>query len=276
MIRLVLALAVLARLAIPAAGQGARQPMPEIQIEQRLDEVVPLDLLFRTESSAAVKLRDLVDGKPFVLVLAYYRCPSLCSLVLNGLADSLRRLNLEVGEAFCVVTVSIDPNETPQQAAAKKAIYVDYCGRAGAATGWHFLTGDEAAIRTLAQAVGFRYRFDPRTGEYAHGSGILIVTPEGKIARYLFGINYAPRDLRFALEDASAGRIGSPVLRPLRLLCFGYDPQTGSYTLMTLRLVRLGGLLTVLVLAGFIVWQVRRDRHKRRTAEAQAAAVRGG
>jgi protein SCO1/2 len=184
--------------------------------------------------------------------------------VLNNLVESLQKLEYEIGNQFTVLTVSIDPRETPELAAAKKTAYVQHYGRPGAEAGWHFLTGDEGAIRRLAEAVGFRYVYDPQRDLFYHASGIMVLTPEGKIARYFFGLEFPPRDLRFGLEDASAGKIGSPIARPLRLLCFGYDPATGQYTLMTLRLVRLGGVLTILVLGSYLVWAWRREKRKTR------------
>jgi protein SCO1/2 len=245
----------------------AQEPAPNVGIEQRLDEQVPLDLVFRDEQGKAVKLGAYFGTKPVILVLAYYRCPRLCSLVLNGLVEGLRDIDYEIGKEFTVVTVSIDPREQPELAAAKKASYVQQYGRPGAQAGWHFLTGDEAAIKRLAQAVGYRYAWDAAREQFAHDSAIMMATPDGKLARYFYGIQYPARDLRFGLEDASAGKIGSPIARPLRLLCFAYDPQTGTYSLMALRLVRAGGALTVLVLAAFLIRSWRRARP--RTASPQ-------
>ena len=242
------------------AGEAAAQtPAPDVIIEQHLNEQVPLDLVFRDETGRSVVLSEYFGTKPVILVLAQYRCPRLCSLVLNSLTDGLRGIEYEIGKEFTVVTVSFDPREKPELAAAKKSAYVEKYGRPGAVTGWHFLTGDAAPIKSLADAVGFRYAYDPKTDQYAHASGIMILTPEGKIARYHFGLDYSPRDLRFELEDASAGNVGSPISRPLRMLCFAYDPATGKYSLLTLRLVRLTGLLTVIILAAFLF---RAWRHK--------------
>ncbi len=229
-------------------------PRPEVGIEQRLNESVPLDLVFRDETGKSATLREYFQDRPVVLVLAYYRCPRLCSMVLTGLTDGLRRIDYDIGKEFTVVTVSFDPREQPELAAAKKAAYLDHYGRPGAAAGWHFLTGDQEPIRRLADAVGFHYSFDEKTGQYAHASGIMILTADGRITRYLLGIDYSPRDLRFALEDASAGKIGSPVVRPLRLLCFGDDPATGGYALMSMRILRLVSAVTVLVLA-VLIWR---------------------
>ena len=246
-----------------AMGQGTGQaPAPDVTIEQHLNEQVPLDLVFHDETGRSVALREYFGAKPLILVLAQYRCPRLCSLVLNSLTDGMCGIDYEIGKEFTVVTVGFDPREKPELAAAKKAVYVEKYGRRGAVTGWHFLTGNEASIKSLADAVGFHYSYDPKTDQYAHASGIMILTPAGKIARYHFGLDYSPRDLRFGLEDASAGNVGSPVPSPLRMLCFAYDPATGKYSLLTMRLVRLSGLATVLLLAGFFFRAWRRERRK--------------
>jgi protein SCO1/2 len=241
------------------AGRALGQtPAPDVAIEQRLNEQLALDLVFQDESGRPVALREYFGTKPVILVMGYYRCPRLCSLVLNSLTDSLHGIDYAIGKEFTVVTVSVDPRETPELAAAKKAAYIEKYGRPGAAAGWHFLTGEETPIKNLADAIGFRYVYDPKTDQYAHASGIIILTPGGKIARYYFGLNYSPRDLRFGLEDASTGNVGTPVASPLRMLCFAYDPATGKYTLMTLQFVRLSGLLTLLAIASFYVRAWRR------------------
>jgi len=256
-------------LLVGAEGVMAQAPAPDATIEQHLNEQVPLDLVFHDELGRSVVLSEYFGTKPVILVLAQYRCPRLCSLVLNSLTDGLRGINYEIGKEFTVVTVSFDPREKPELAAAKKTAYVEKYGRPGAATGWHFLTGDEASIKRLADAVGFRYSYDPKTDQYAHASGIMILTPAGKIARYYFGLDYSPRDLRFGLEDSSAGNVGSPVPSPLRMLCFAYDPATGKYSLMTMRLVRLSGLLTVLLLAGFLFRAWRHSFNHRGTENTE-------
>jgi protein SCO1/2 len=251
---------VLGLLPVAAADAQAPSGQPDVGIDQHLNGQVPLDLVFRDEQGKTVTLDKYFGSRPVILVLAYYRCPRLCSLVLNGLCVSLRKLDYEIGQEFEVVTVSFDPREQPELAAAKKASYVEHYGRAGAATGWHFLTGDEPSIKRLAEAVGFRYAYDAGKDQYAHASGIMVLTPQGKIARYFYGLDYPPRELQFGLEDASAGKIGSPIGRPLRLLCFSYDPETGKYNLMVLRLVRVGGVLTVLAFGVFVWWAWRRER----------------
>lgn len=261
--------------AVPAtpADRGAKsqQPIvPDVRIEQRLDQPVPLDLTFRDEQGRTRPLADYFHGKPVVLVLAYYRCPRLCSLVLNGVADALRRSDYEMGKDYEVVTVSIDPTETPELARAKKAAYVEHFGRPGADAGWHFLTGDEPEIKRLADAVGFRYAYDDKHGEYAHASGIMVLTPAGRVSRYFYGMTFAPRDVQYGLEDASAGRIGSPITQPLRLLCFEYDPATGKYTLLVFRIVQLGGVVTIVGLGAGLVIALRRERRAKAARAAEA------
>lgn len=245
---------------LAGTGQGGSQPQFEVQgspealrdvgIDQRLDEQVPLDLTFRDEEGSQVRLGDFFDGKPVILVLAYYRCPKLCNQVLNGLLDAARILKFDAGKDFNIVIVSFDPREKPELAAAKKQSYVEHYGRPDGEQGWHFLTGEPASIESLTRAVGFHYSYDAKQDLYAHASGIMILTPKGKLARYLFGIHYAPRDLRLSLVEASANRIGSPVDQIL-LLCYHYDAQSGKYTLI-MDVVRLGGILTVVGLAGFM------------------------
>ena len=186
----------------------------------------------------------------------------LCTLVLNGLTRSLKPLAFDAGREFDVVVVSIDPKETPALAAVKKRGYLSRYGRPGTEQGWHFLTGDEPSIRRLAQVAGFRYHYDPQTGQYAHPAGIMVLTPQGRVARYLYGVDYAARDLRLGLIEASAGKIGSPVDQ-LLLLCFHYDPGTGKYTLAVIQALRVGGVATVVALGSFIglmIWRERRAR----------------
>jgi protein SCO1/2 len=194
-----------------------------------------------------------------VLSLVYYQCPMLCTLTLNGLASALSVLTFDVGKDFDVVTVSFEPKETAPLAAAKKKAHLERYRRPGAAEGWHFLTGDAPAIASLTRAVGFRYAWDAETRQYAHPAGLLVLTPEGRIARYMYGVEYAPRDLRLALVEASQRRIGNPVDAVL-LYCYQYDPARGRYAASVLGLVRLGGILTVLGLAAFVLVSLRRER----------------
>jgi protein SCO1/2 len=257
--------------AVAPANADPAAPAPDIGIDQRLNEQVPFDLVFRDEDDRPVKLGKYFGDRPVILVLVQYRCPRLCSVVLNGLVESLTKLEYQLGKDFTIVTVSFDAREKPALAAAKKAAYLERYGRPGASIGWHFLTGDAAAIRSLAAAVGFRYTYDRQRDQFAHASGIMVMTAQGRISRYFFGLEYAPRDLQFGLEDASAGTIGSSVTRPLRLLCFEYDPHTGTYSLMTMRLVRLGGAITMMLLGIMLLRAWRRERRSAlQPAESEA------
>jgi protein SCO1/2 len=240
-----------------------------VGIEQRLNEQVSLDLMFQDEAGRAVRLGDYFDGKPVILALAYYKCSMLCPLRLDGLVSSLRALPFNVGAQFTVITVSIDPRETAPLAAAQKKMLLRNYARPGADQGWHFLTGDEAAITRLADAVGFRYTYDAGRDEYAHASGITVLTPQGRVSSYLYGIELPPKDLRLALVEASANRIGSLVDQVL-LLCYHYDPATGRYSAMAMNVVRLGGVLTVLALGAFVGTMWRRDFRRER------GKIRGG
>ena len=239
----------------------------DIGIDQHLNEQVPLDLTFRDEAGQSVRLGQYFGQKPVILALVYYECPMLCTLTLNGLVSALKAVSFGVGNEFNVVTVSFNPAETPSLAAAKKNTYLKSYGRAGAETGWHFLTGDDASIKRLVDAVGFRYRYLPEQKQFAHAAGITVLTPSGKIARYFFGVEYAPRDLRLALVEASQEHIGSPVDR-LLLYCFHYDPETGKYGAVVMNIVRLGGAVTVLVLGGALLVMWRRERGPQAPIEA--------
>lgn len=252
---------------IQAQGLNASaQPdiLSKVGIEQRLDEQIPLELTFRDASGQSVRLQDYFAKKPVILTLVYYDCPMLCTLILNGLLKSLNTLKFDVGDQFNIITLSFDPGETPKLAASKKRIYIHKYGRVGAADGWHFLTGDENAIEKLTRAVGFNYTVDPKTGQFVHASGIMVLTPEGKLSRYFYGVEYSARDLRLALVEASNNKIGSPVDQ-LLLYCYHYDPTTGKYGVVIMNVIRLAGLATVLVLGSFMVIMFRRDvRNKRR------------
>jgi protein SCO1 len=240
-----------------AAAQLASDPMqsvgvrPEllkqVGIDQKLNQSIPLDLAFRDEDGNKVQLGQFFGQKPVVLALVYYNCPMLCTQVLNGVESSLKELSTDIGKQFDVVTISIDPTESHVLAKTKKEMYVGMYGRPGAAQGWHFLTGDEPQIKQLANAVGFRFAYDPDTKQFAHASAIMLLTPEGKISRYFYGIQYATRDLRLGLVEASEGKIGSPVDQVL-LFCYHYDPKTGKYGLLISHIIQTGGALTVLIL----------------------------
>ena len=231
----------------PLQNIGVRpELLKQVGIDQKLNDSIPLNLTFRDEHGNPVELAQYFDSKPVILSLVYYSCPMLCTQVLNGLDRSLETLSMTIGKDFNVVTVSIDPTERPALAEAKQVLYTVMYNRPGAEQGWHFLTGDEPQIKQLADAVGFRYAHDPDSKQYAHASAIMILTPEGKISRYFYGVSYPSRDMRFGLEDASQGKIGSPVDAVL-LFCYHYDPHTGKYGLLISRVIQLGGIATVLI-----------------------------
>ncbi len=243
-----------------AQVQGRPQLLRDVGIDQKLNAQVPVDLTFRDETGRAVHLAEYFGEKPVVLALVYYECPMLCTQVLNGLLRSFQSLKFDVGKQFNVVTVSINPREKPDLAKAKQDVYVGLYGRGGAAQGWHFLTGDESQIQRLAQAVGYRYAYDPQTGQYAHASGIMVLTPQGRVSKYFYGIQYAPRDLRLGLVEASANKIGSPS-DELLLFCYHYDPTTGKYGLVISNVLKLASLATVLVLGILMLVMFRRERY---------------
>ena len=247
--------------AAPARADGPHpdELLETARFEQRLNAQVPLDLGFRDETGQAVRLGRYMGAKPIILALAYYDCPNLCNIVLDDLVENLRELPFVLGEQFDVVTVSIDPRETPQLAATKKDSFLRHYGRSDTAGGWHALTGEQAAIQRLADAIGFRYAYDAELGQYAHPSGLLVLTPQGKISRYFYGLVYSPTDLRLGLVEASANKIGSPIDQVL-LRCYRYDPVAGKYSVAIMEGVRIAGLLTTLVLGTFIVRAFRRDR----------------
>jgi len=234
-------------------SSSVRPPiLRNVGIDQKLNQQIPLDLEFHDETGKAVRLGEYFGQKPIILSLVYYDCPMLCTMVLNGLLESLKQLKFNVGDQFNVVTVSFDPTEKPSLAAAKKAIYVGLYGRPGASENWHFLTGNEKAIQQLTQAVGFRYNYDPPTKQYVHATGIMVLTPEGRLARYFYGIKYPAGNLRLGLVEASRGEIGSPVDQIL-LYCCQYDPQTGKYSLIISRAIKIAGGVTVLCLGMMIL-----------------------
>lgn len=231
-------------------------------IEQRLDGQIPLDAAFTDESGKAVTLRSYFDGKPVLLALVYYNCDRVCPLMLEGLARSLRPVDLSAGEDYRVVAVSIDPREGPALAAEKKALLTGRHARPGAEGGWHLLTGAQQSIDALAQAAGFRYTANQSAGDserFVHAAAAVVLTPEGKIARYFYGFDYPPRELRLSLVEASANRIGS-ALDQLLLLCYAYDPSQGKYTLSILNVLRVSSAATALALGGFLVFFLRRER----------------
>jgi protein SCO1 len=236
--------------------------LKDIGIDQRLNEAVPLTLGFRDEAGRLVHLGDYFGKHPVLLALVYYNCPMLCTQVFNGMVSALRVLPLSAGRDFEVVVVSFDPREKPADAAAKRNAYLSRYHRPEGDAGWHFLTGDEAAINDLTRAVGFHFRYDRALDQFAHASAIYVLTPEGRISRYFYGIEYAPRDLRLSLVEASAGKIGNPVDRVL-LYCFHYDPKSGKYGAAVVNIVRLAGLATLLALSASLFFLSRRERRGR-------------
>jgi protein SCO1/2 len=219
-----------------------------------------LNLSFIDEAGATVPLSMFFHSKkPVILALVYYRCPMLCTQILTGLESSLKAVSFNPGQDFEIVAVSFDPKDTWQLAAAKKQTYLKRYGRANTANGWHFLTGDEANIKALTDAVGYHYKYDPTTDQFAHASGIMIVTPDGRLSRYFYGVEYAPRDVRLGLVEASQNKIGSPVDQIL-LFCYHYDPSTGKYGALVMRMVRVAGAGFVLVGGGFLLIVLRREK----------------
>jgi len=235
------------------------RPLREIGFDQNLDQYVPLDVPFRDESGRTVRLADYFGSRPVVLVFAYYDCPMLCTQVINGLSTALNILSLAPGKDFEIVTVSFNPRDTPATASAKKAVYLERYTRDGAARAWHFLSGDEPSIDRLTKAAGFRYVWDAETKQFAHPTGVIVLTADGRLSRYLFGIEYGPRDLRYALVEASAGSVGNAA-DTLLLYCYHYDPMTGRYGFVVMRAVRIAGAATVLALASFIIVMVRKEK----------------
>jgi protein SCO1/2 len=244
----------------PSTGLPAA--LKEVKIEQKLDQQLPLDLVFHDESGQQVRLGQYFGKKPVVLALVYYDCPMLCTQVLNGMVTSFRVLPFQIGNEFDVVTVSFDPRETNALAASKKKVYVDYLPekmRAGADNGWHFLTGDQANIDKLTEAVGFHYAWDEATKQFAHASAIMVATPHGKLSRYFYGIDYSARDLRLGLIESSADKIGSPVDQ-LLLYCYHYDPATGKYGAAVMRVMRVAGVITLLGILAMLFFLKPRNR----------------
>ena len=232
--------------------------LSKIAIDQRIGHVLPLDTPFVDENGRDVTLGDYFGKRPVVLALVYYECPMLCTQVLNGLVSALGVLNFEAGKEFDVVAVSFNPKEGPGLASQKKANYVQRYGRPQSAGGWHFLTGPQASIDRLTDAVGFRYELDKEIGQFAHGAAIEVITPKGTIAKYFYGIEYSPRDLRLGLVEAADERIGS-VIDDVLLFCYHYDPSTGKYGAAVLTLVRIGAVATILAFGVFLTVSLRRE-----------------
>jgi protein SCO1 len=233
----------------------------DVGFDQKLGIRLPLDIRFHDDSGREMALGELFGTRPVILAPVYYRCPLLCNQLLNGLTRSLKPLSLDAGKDFDVVAFTIDPEETSDLAGKKKANYVERYDRSGSESGWHFLTGDASSIETLTRAIGFRYTYNPQTKLYAHAAGIIVVTPDGRTARYFFGIDFPARELQYELERAREGKIASPINR-LLLLCYDYDAATGKYTLSILRLIRVLGTATVVALGSFLFIMFRRERQK--------------
>jgi protein SCO1/2 len=248
--------------ATPIQSAGVRpELLKDVSLDQKLGDSIPLDLTFRDEHGQPVVLRSFFGSKPVILTLVYYTCPMLCTQVLNAVSRSAKQISLNMGDDYEIVSVSIDPSDRPVVADAKHALYAGMYERPGAATGWHFLTGDEAEIKKLAAAVGFRYAYDSASKQFAHPSGIMVLTPDGRLARYFYGINYPARDLRLGLVEASAGKIGTPVDQIL-LYCYHYDPMTGKYGLLISHVVQISGVATVLALGIFVAILFRYERRR--------------
>jgi protein SCO1 len=255
------AISLVARSAL--AQEKPRGVISQVGFDQKLGSQLPLAERFRDDTGRELALAELFGRRPIILAPVYYGCPMLCNQLLNGLTRSLKPLSLAAGTDFDLVAFSINPAEAPELAGRKKAAYLEEYDRAGAEAGWHFLTGDARSVEALAQAIGFRYTYNPDTRLYAHAAGIVIVTPDGRIARYFYGIDFPPRELRSELERARGGKIGSPIGR-LLLLCYDYDAASGKYTLAIVRLVRVAGTATALGLGGFLVFLFRREAKGRR------------
>jgi protein SCO1/2 len=240
---------------------GRPELLRDVGIDQKLDQGIPLELTFHDETGRNVKLGDYFGRKPVILTLVYYQCPMLCTQVLNGQLRAMKNISLDLGRDYDAVTVSIDPSERPVLADAKKIMYAGLYGRPTGMQGWHFLTGSQESITPLARAAGFRYAYDKASGQFAHASVIMVLTPQGKLSRYFYGIQYASRDLRLALVEASAGKIGSPVDQ-LLLFCYHYDPVTGKYGLAIANVIRAAGAITVLGIGIMMLVFFRRENYR--------------
>ncbi|HVO59884.1 MAG TPA: SCO family protein [Terriglobales bacterium] len=244
---------------IQSPPANVRPPgLKHVGIEQHLNEQIPADLAFRDESGRTVRLGDYFGTRPMILNLVYYKCPMLCSEVLSGLTSALKPMKFDVGKDFDVLTVSFDPRETPQDATSSKAKWLQRYGHPGAEKGWHFLTGPQESIDALTKAAGFSYDYNAKTGQFAHATAIVVLTPEGKIAQYYYGVEFSPKDLRLAMVQASNNKIGS-LTDQILLYCYHYDPNAGRYSVLILRVLRLAAVATMALLFGFMFVMFRRD-----------------
>jgi len=274
-------------LAAPAWGQGmtkgimsppahVRPPRLEnVGIEQHPDAQLPPDLAFRDETGKPVRLGDYFGHKPLILDLAYYNCTMLCGEVLSGLTSALKMVKFDLGKEFEVITVSFDPRETPEMAGAKKKDYVHRYGRPDATAGWHFLTGHAEAINALTKAVGFQYQYDPKINQFAHATAIMVLTPQGRVSRYFYGVDFPPKDLRLGLVEASQGKIGNAVDQVL-LYCYHYDPATGKYGAIVTNILRLAAAATILILGIFLFIMFRLERSVARRTTSRSATKQAG
>jgi protein SCO1/2 len=242
------------------SSAGLPVQLQNVGFEPQLNAQMPLDVNFRDESGRDVRLRDYFGDKPVLLALVYYGCPMLCNQVEQGVVGSLKMLSFNAGRDYEVIFVSFDTRETPDMAAKKKLAALSHYGRPETAPGWHFLTGKEEAVHAVTNAANFRYSFEEKHNLFAHASGIMLLTPDGRISRYFYGVEYPSRDMRLGLVDASAGKIGTPIDH-LLLYCFQYNPETARYSATVLKIVRLGGVLTIFtIVAGILIFR-RRDVH---------------
>ena len=244
-------------------SNGLPPALENIGIEQKLGGQIPLDAEFKDENGKMVKLGELFGKRPVILALVYYECPMLCNEVLNGLTGSLKGINFDAGKDFDVIAISFDvrENDKPNLAKNKKESYLGRYARPGTENGWHFLTGTKPEIDKVTNAVGFKYKFDEPTNQFAHAGGVMVATPDGKLSRYLYGIDYAPKDLKFAVMDSAESKIGNPA-EQLLLYCFHYNPATGKYGLAILNIIRIVGVLTLLGLGGMFIYFRRYNRQK--------------
>lgn len=250
--------------AAPARGQSSSTKPPalrDVGIDQKMNAQVPLDVTFHDETGSTVRLGDYFHGKPLILSLVYFECPMLCPMAMHGLLVSLQKVTWTAGKDFNVLTVSFNPRETPNVAASKRNVYLGLYNRQGSDLGWHFLTGDDASIERLTQAVGFRYHYDSDSGQYAHPTMIVVLTPQGRVSRYLYGIEYPERDVRLALVEASHNKIGTAVDQVL-LFCYHYDPVQGKYGFAITRVIRAAGIATIVLLGGAMLIMFRREHYK--------------
>jgi protein SCO1/2 len=246
-------------------GVDPKAPLERVGIDQKLDSQLPLNLQFKDESGKTVKLGDFFGKRPVILAPVYYECPMLCTEILNGLVRSLKAVTFTPGQEFEVVVFSFDARDTSALAAAKKAAYLKRYDRPGTDAGWHYLTGSPESIKELTAALGYRYVWDPHTSQFAHASGVMIITPQGRVSKYFYGIEYASKDVRLGLIEASQNKIGTKVDQ-LLLFCFHWDPSTGKYTTTVMNIMRLGFVATILFLGGFVIIMLRRDKEKGKRA----------